>query len=78
MSARNFGAKSRGEKQMVRENLREISRSFRRRSSCLRIFVRGVNTHKKKKAFSWADLYIVQGKGQITPRRQTCDVNRNS
>ena len=41
---------------MVCANLREISRSFLRESSRLRIFVRGVNA--KKELFSWADLFI--------------------
>ena len=41
---------------MVCANLREISRSFLRESSRLRIFVRGVNAEKE--LFSWADLYI--------------------
>ena len=41
---------------MVGANLREISRSFLRESSRLRIFVRGVNA--KKELFSWADLYM--------------------
>ena len=41
---------------MVSANLCEISRSFLRESSRLRIFVRGVNA--KKKLFSWADLYM--------------------
>ena len=45
--------KSRGVK-VVCSNLREISRSFLRESSRLRIFVRGVNA--KKELFSWADL----------------------
>ena len=39
-------------------NLREISRSFLRESSRLRIFRRGVNA--KKELFSWADLYVCQ------------------
>ena len=39
---------------MVCVNLLEISRSFLRESSHLRIFVRGVNA--KKELFSWADL----------------------
>ena len=42
-------------KKMVCTNLREISRSFLRESSRLRIFVRGVNA--KKELFAWADLY---------------------
>ena len=42
---------------MVCANLREISRSFLRESSRLRIFVRGVKA--KKELFSWADLYFV-------------------
>ena len=37
-------------------DLREISRTFLRESSRLRIFVRGVNA--KKELFSWADLYV--------------------
>ena len=41
---------------MVCANLREITRSFLRESSRLRIFVRGVNA--KTKLFSRADLYI--------------------
>ena len=41
---------------MVCANLREISRSFLRESSRLRIFVRGVNA--KNELFSWADLYV--------------------
>ena len=41
---------------MICANLREISRSFLRESSRLRIFVRGENA--KKELFSWADLYI--------------------
>ena len=55
-SSRSFSAESRGEKKMVCASLREISRSFLRESSRLRIFVRGVNA--KKELFSWADLYI--------------------
>ena len=43
-------------KNIVCANLREISRSFLRESSCLRTFVRGVNA--KKELFSWADLYM--------------------
>ena len=42
-------------RKMVCASLREISRSFIRESSLLRIFVRGVNA--KKELFSWADLY---------------------
>ena len=42
---------------MICTNLREISRSFLRESSLLRIFVRGMNA--KKELFSWADLYIL-------------------
>ena len=60
-SSRGFSASFRGvspqnlaEKKMVCANLREISRSFLRESSRLRIFVRGVNS--KKELFSWADL----------------------
>ena len=51
MSPRNLA-----EKKKVCANLREISRSFLRESSRLRIFVRGVNA--KKEFFSWADLYV--------------------
>ena len=47
--SRSICAKSRGEKKMVSATLREISWSFLRESSCLRIFVRGVNA--KKRAF---------------------------
>ena len=43
-------------KRMVCANFREISRSFLRESSRLRIFVRGVNA--KKELFSSADLYM--------------------
>ena len=43
---------------MVCSNLREISRSFLRDSSRLRIFVRGVNA--KKELFSWADLSVLR------------------
>ena len=46
-------------------NLREISRSFLRERSRLRIFVRGVNA--KKELFSWADLYIKSLKMCINP-----------
>ena len=52
VSPRNIGEK----KKMVCANLCEISWSFLRESSRLRIFVRGVNA--KKELFSWADLYI--------------------
>ena len=61
-SSRSVSASFRGvsprnvaEKKMVCANLREISRSFLRESSRLRISVRGVNS--KKDIFSWADLY---------------------
>ena len=60
-SSRNFSECFRGvsprnlaKKKMVYARLREISRSFLRESSSLRIFVRGVNA--KKEPFSWADL----------------------
>ena len=43
-------------KKKVCANLRKISQSFLRRSSRLRIFVRGVNA--KKELFSRADLYV--------------------
>ena len=42
---------------MVCARLREISRSFLRESSRLRIFVRGVNA--KKELFSWTGLYLL-------------------
>ena len=57
VAARNLAEKLRESlavKKMVCANLREISRSFLRESSRLRIFVRGVNA--KKELFSWADL----------------------
>ena len=57
-SAKVLGVSSRHivEKKKVCANLREISRSFLRKSSRLRIFVRGVNA--KRELFSWADLYV--------------------
>ena len=51
VSPRNFA-----EKKMLCVNLREISWSFLRKSSRLRIFVQGMNA--KKELFSWADLYM--------------------
>ena len=53
-SPRNF-AENKKKKKKVCMNLREISRSFLRESSRLRIFVRGMNA--KKELFSWAKLY---------------------
>ena len=44
------------EKKMVCANLLEISQSFLRENSRLRIFVRGVNAVKE--LFSWSDLYV--------------------
>ena len=44
-------------------NLREISWSFLRESSRLKIFVREVNA--KKELFSWADLYVSGSTHQV-------------
>ena len=56
-SFRGVSPRNLAEKKMVCSNLCEISRSFLRESSRLRIFVRAVNA--KKELFSWADLYII-------------------
>ena len=56
VSFRGVSSRNLAEKKMVCANLREISRSFHREISHLRIFVHGVNA--KKELFYWADLYI--------------------
>ena len=52
-SFRGVAARNIAEKKMVCANFCEISRSFLRESSLLRIFIRGVNA--KKEFFTWAD-----------------------
>ena len=57
---------------MVCAKLREISRSFLRESSRLRIFIRGVNA--KKEIFSWADLYVSQAISEVIEMGFCCHI----